>query len=334
MSDRTIYCVKTGQPVGTMTAGYLYPPMAVHPEWIKTDGSNLDYVQDTDPRAYVAFCLGLVDTFWRSAAHRSKARENALEHHWSLVRAYELLGQVPDCTELAHALCRFLTYAPLSYRVLEQKLLPARKSADLLAETAVAGQLLPALNKAIVRTLAHAEGYARAGASVKTPKYEIIPESIQDAATGPSNIRSQKASKEYHKNAKQNKLMADIMNLMGWTKVQEKRPQSSSLLNRLSKADNNVSHTVISSDKEEMDMFDEITRIMGGSSYVETDEDDEVEMRTIPRELVESLNRLPEPKVEGTTGIVEPKPTSPTQSTSQAPARLSLLERLKRNIQS
>jgi hypothetical protein len=322
-----IFCIKTGQPVGYMDSAYAYHPSAVHPTWMVTDGQNLDTMQERDTRAYVAFCLGLVDQFWRSTCHKSRKRQEATEHHWSLVRAYELLGQVSDqhLAELSHGLCRFISYAPISYRILDQKLLAARRSADLLAESAVAGALLPAINKALVRTLVHAENFARAGASVKTPKYEIIPESITDAATGPSNIRAQRSSRDYQRNAKQNKLMAEIMGLMGWSSTPAKRPQSSALLSRLSKhgsaIDANTSRA-FSQDNQERDMLDELERIMQGGSYsseYDESEDDTVEVRTIPRALVESMS---EPQAMDT-------PQVPVMHTTTA--RLSLLERLRRN---
>lgn len=337
----TVYCIKTGQPIGSMVQAYQYPPHAVAPAWLATDGVNLDHVQDHDPRAYVAFCLGIMDAFWRreKRAHRQKpdrafmSREDAVEHHWSLVRAYELLGQCTEVhlIELANALCRFITYAPLSYRVLERKFMSGKRAADEFAESAVAGKLLASLDKSTVRTLGVAENFGRSGASVKTPKFEIIPKSINDAAKGPSNVRSQTKSRDYQKNAKQNKLMADILRefggSLGWTNIQEKRPsQASSLLKRISSqnVDANVSRAV-SSDAEENDLLADLDRIMTGSTsyaYEETDEDDTVEIRTIPRALVESLQPS-KPETLPEIAPSEPAPVAPVKKTG-----FSLLERL------
>lgn len=317
-----IYCVKTGQHVGQMLTSYEYPPHAVHPDWIATDGSNLDTMQDKDARAYVAFCLGLVDTFWRQKPQRGQKlnsrymnKVDALEHHWALVKAYDLLGQVTDIhlRELANALCRFCTYAPLSYRVLDDDLLVHQRQADQLAGAAIDGSLLRSLEKATVRTLARAEGYARAGASVKTDKFEIKPMSIEDAAKGPSNIRAQAKSRDYVKNARTNKLMAELMQqfggALGWANITPKRPQSSNLLARLSAGaslDHNVQRST-GSDSAERDLLDELEMHMGmgGSSTWSDDTDDDsdddtVEMRFIPRAAVESLQepvKVQEPAV-------------------------------------
>lgn len=338
-----IYCVKTGQPIGQMLTTYEYPPFAVHPDWIATDGASLDEkLAKHKTREYVAYCLGLIDTFWRQKLHRQGQNKRymdkvgALEHHWSLVKAYDALGQVSDIhlSELANALCRFCTYAPLSYRVLDDKLLAGQRQADELANAAVNGVLLASLERATVRTLAQAENMVRAGASVKTPKFELKPSSIDDAAQGPSNIRAQTKSREYRKNAKLNLLMSEIAKQfgkdLGWINVQEKRPnQAQRLLSRLSRGaqlDSNVA-SVQSSDEFENDLLAELERHMGMGSAIADDMDDEentVEIRTIPRALVESL--------------VEPKPVQvrdivavSTEPMPQKSAAQSLLSRIRRN---
>lgn len=308
-NNATLYCVKTGQPVGTTLEPYTEPPSICHPVWKMTDGTNLDYVQERDPRAYAAFCLGLIDSFWRRKQHRQKltqsfmTREDAIAHHWSLVRTYDLLGHLEphQATELADALCRFCTYAPLSYRVLDQDHISGRRSADLLAEAAIAGKLIASLEKACLRTMIQAERFAEHGASVKMPKFEIHPTSIEDAAKGPSNIRAQQKSKEYHKNARQNKLMAELYRQfgrefveMGWgASKKQGKSQASALLGRLSRTspDANVQRASDLGERE-FDMLDELDRIMGGQSFgntFEEDDDDIVEVRSIPRALVESL---------------------------------------------
>ena len=340
-----IYCVKTGQPIGQMLTTYEYPPFAVHPDWIKTDGLSLDEkLERHKTREYVAYCLGLIDTFWRQKLHRQgNARRymdkvGALEHHWSLVKAYDVLGQVSDIhlSELANALCRFCTYAPLSYRVLDDKLLAGQRTADVLADAAINGVLLSALQKASVRTLAQTENMLRAGASVKTPKFELRPSSIDDAAQGPSNIRAQAKSKEYRKNAKLNLLMSEIAKQfgkdLGWVSVQEKRPnQAQRLLGRLSRGsqlDSNVS-SVQSSDEFENDLLAELEKHMGGTSFVADDFDDDentVEVRTIPRALVESLVEPKPPQVRNI-----PAPIAEPVNVPQKSAAQSLLSRIRRN---
>lgn len=215
LDPNTLYCSKTGQPVGKRDANAIYSAIQIigknafienaflahglhcAPAWIASNGAALDRLEEQDPVGYAAFCLGLITEKHSAKAPRLTPSDIA-KRHYSLARAYAIISNASSewrkfaLIGINSKLCEFITYAPDSIRLLVMRLGEKAKYPDHLAQALINGVLAEIMQKAI-ETAAHStavfDGYKRA-------KYEETPTSPADAARGPSNIRQQKRSRK------------------------------------------------------------------------------------------------------------------------------------------
>ena len=217
ISPFVIYCCKTGQPVGSIDNDALYMAIDLHgvssaaellyhgnlnvphPAWRKTALQTreqynviLDKLCDLQPQAYAAYCMGLIAQRYHRIRQSAKWQSPQVhaEFHWSLARAYQILGLVPksDLPEICDALCHVLTY-PDSVRYLNRLIGNRIKSPDTLAKLALSKDLHGLLNKALDATF---QGMNNWSGAIERAAYE-------DAAKV-SQIRAQRMSKVHRVN--------------------------------------------------------------------------------------------------------------------------------------
>ena len=175
LSPQTIYCSKTGQPIGELRTETLYQALeiqgrdelqaalyensfsSVHPAWRKTGSAEryndtLDRLCEKQPHAYAVYSLGFMTQqyFKLTGSKQFINRETHAEFHWSLARAWQILSLLPaaQVAELNDALCHLLVYAPASLRSLYSILGQRSKSADTIARLAIGGELAKTIDKA------------------------------------------------------------------------------------------------------------------------------------------------------------------------------------------
>lgn len=321
LNPRTIFCQKTGAPIGMRDENSLRiamkirgqkafenmlfssPSLAVHPAWLQTDSDALDDLQELDAHGYASFCLGLMTArFYQSTKHHNAALPDAHERHWALARAWQILnGSSPGMLqELCVNLCRFLTYNSEAGGYLVRVLQNHAKQPDKLALLAVAGELIPILHRTIETAL---DSLGRADYFIKRDKLKDQPATVKGvAAKAPANVRGQKTSKRDVELATAmrayDKIFGDIFTAH--------TPGTGAWIKRMA-AEQQARMEAEYVDAKVADEFANLGDIFG-------DEDDNtVEVRTIPLERIVAASPIP-------MKIVADKP---------APAPLSIMDRLK-----
>lgn len=213
LSVTAIYCSKTGQPIGELSAQILSDTLknlgqaaltellyagnanAVHPAWIKT-ASNEQYNETLDklceqfPQAYAAYCLG------RITQPNKRTNDNATlwaNFQWSLRRAYQYLGAVPELKlrELCDSLSAFVAHMPL--RALQELIGDRANHADILARNAIAGILTENLETALSN---HYESNIEFSIAENRPLSQTNI-SAQDLLRGPSHVRATRHARQH-----------------------------------------------------------------------------------------------------------------------------------------
>lgn len=237
----TVYCNKTGQPIGARHTDAIFDAIKIHgedaffndamsahglnthPAWINTNGISLDRLMEAQPVAYAAYCLGTIcDKFTNKPAHYDR---NAIaKHHYARARAYTVMMQdtafntydaalmQTPVMDLNFKLVELMTFAPDTVRYIVARLGDKAKSADQLALLATQGKLSQIITDAIETAM---QQFTSFGAAVqeknRRQKFEDTPTSPADAARGPSHIRQQDRSKSRVKNRQKiNKIMQDF----------------------------------------------------------------------------------------------------------------------------
>lgn len=215
LNPTTLYCSKTGQPVSELAPQVLADTLAihgrdglemllyegnlatVHPAWRMTAlvreryNEILDKLCETFPQAGCAYLLGQVVR----AKHKGKfTREQAVEFHWQLARAYQYLGFLPHekLSELCDVLCHFAAYMPL--RRLAEIIGADRICADILANKARWEDLIPDLERAVER---HHESNIEFTVANNRPFSEMNSTDASEFLTGPQHIRLMRHAKAY-----------------------------------------------------------------------------------------------------------------------------------------
>lgn len=220
LSPLTIYCMKTGAPIGTLNRDALETTLkihgadrfeeiminanlnAYHPAWQFTDNASLDRLMTSDPQGYAVFAFNMLCNVLNTPKHMRE--ENQITAHWALARAWQYLSLLsPMQLDLLNDnLCACLTFAPDTVRFmrLRREIARAIPYADEMAKLALDGTLIPILDNAVEQVMEtmHRWDIAEHTKRLIVHKmYENLPKTPADAARGPSNIRLQKRAKRH-----------------------------------------------------------------------------------------------------------------------------------------
>ena len=215
----TIYCTRTGQPIGQRLAEPVMAAIQFHgkaayiessvrsyglntaPAWVSAGPEALDKLIEADPIAYAAFALGVIVSKYSAKPAKYDAGQ-MIAQHYQLARAYSIIRQSAgneqrkhDVVELNYTFCELLAYGEQTVKHIVGKLGASALRADSMALLAVSGELQPVLTNAIEETLKAFSSFEYVAKSHKTQRFESIARSPADAARGPSNIKGQSRNK-------------------------------------------------------------------------------------------------------------------------------------------
>lgn len=220
LSPLTIYCAKTGQPIGTVARATLETVLATHgrhraeeillngnlnahhPAWHFVDNTSLDRLMSRDPQGYAVYCLNILCNIMGKAKHVRAAQYT--ETHWQLARAWQYLSFLSplQLDALNDALCACITFSPHAFErlLLGKEIAKAATQADKLAKLAIDGTLVPALEKAVETAMEILHRWD-IESQVKRREvqrlYDNRPKTPWELANGPSNIRLQKRARRH-----------------------------------------------------------------------------------------------------------------------------------------
>ncbi len=224
----TIYCNKTGQPIGQRTNDAIFDAIRFHgkthfceiahrahglnsaPAWVSTDSESLDRLLEADPVGYTAYSLGVICDKFTNKPVRYDANAIAA-HHYALARAWAIIhhAHASDTTalvivELNYKIMELLNYGENLVKQIVAKLGDKAHMPDTLAHMAISGALEPLIDEAINNTMRAMENHALAMKFPNTGKrFESLARTPADASRGPSNIKGQSRVKTRVKNRMQ-----------------------------------------------------------------------------------------------------------------------------------
>ena len=318
LSPTTIYCAKTGQPIGTLSkevlaqsldflgeekfayAMYNSPGNNVAPLWLYTGETNraadLDLLIEKDPKGYAAYCLNLLTGHYVKNYKRN-AMQESVAHHWALARAYQWLGLLSPValSDLNDNLCGALIYGPEAAKHLARELGNKGKMPDDFARMAVEETLNILLENAINSVLASLGRY-------HTPGQPVQPTVKAAQAKGPSNARKTRKAKE--RTITDEHMLAvfkhpDILAMPLYSMFQKdgkrpvEAPKARGILHKLQNSDP-ISRAPIND--ADISALEETEFNFEDVDFSETDDENTVEIRTIPRQLLADYIPPPEPE--------------------------------------
>lgn len=356
LSPLTIYCAKTGQPIGNVSRESLETVLAIHgrercedillnsnlnahhPAWHFVDNVSLDRLMSKDPQGYAVYCLNVLCNIMGKAKHIRA--ETYTETHWQLARAWQYLTFLSplQLDALNDALCACITFSPHAFErlLLGKEIAKHARQADKLAKLAIDGTLVPALEKAVetAMEILHRWGIEEQAKRREIQRlYDNRPKTPWELANGPSPIRMQKRARRHVERQAQIKLETEfslgLMSFMSETRM-PKNNWLARKVNALTKAKSQpLGETAL-----DLSEVSELGNFEFNETFDDNGEDDNrVEMRTISHEELRAMRgeQITPPHVTLQSSLPETPPLAPLKTATEVIPTITIQERIARN---